>query len=103
MAKNKSNKAILVLESPWQLDDGDANRSSVIPFIEGIAKLAGDTDVYYANFYDLASFRKAFECLCKLKHKNTIVYVAAHGHRFLCSLPAQPRAASPTLRHNTKT
>ena len=81
MAKNKSSKAILVLESPWQLDDGDANRSSVIPFIEGIAKLAGDTDVYYANFYDLASFRKAFECLCKLKHKNTIVYVAAHGHR----------------------
>lgn len=79
MRKSKSSRAILILESPWQLDDADSNRSSVTPFIEGIAKLAGDTEVFYANFYDLPSFRKAFECLCKVKYDNTIVYVAAHG------------------------
>ena len=79
MRKSKSSRAILILESPWQLDDADSNRSSVIPFIEGIAKLVGDTEVFYANFYDLPSFRKAFECLCKVKYDNTIVYIAAHG------------------------
>ena len=79
MRKSKSSRAILILESPWQLDDADSNRSSVIPFIEGIAKLAGDTEVFYANFYDLPSFRKAFDCLCKVKYDNSIVYVAAHG------------------------
>ena len=65
------------------LDDGDANRSSVLPFIEGVAKLAGDTEVYHANFYDKRSFEMALDCLCKTKFQNTIVYVAAHGYKYV--------------------
>lgn len=79
--KHSSNRAILVLEAPWELDDSDSNRSSVMPFVEGIAKYAGDTEVYHANFYDKSSFGKALDCLCKAKFRNTIVYLAAHGYK----------------------
>ena len=79
--EHSSNRAILVLESPWELDNGDANRSSVLPFVEGVAKLAGDTEVYHANFYDTKSFKQALNCLCKTKFENTIVYIAAHGYK----------------------
>jgi len=78
---HNSNRAILVLECPWDLDEGDTNRSSVLPFIEGIAKLAGDTEVYHANFYDKQSFTKALKYLCKSRFQNAVVYVAAHGYR----------------------
>lgn len=81
MPKHHANRAILVLESPWGVDDDDANRSSVLPFIEGVAKYAGDTEVFHANFYDKSSFRKALECLCKTRYSNTTVYIAAHGSR----------------------
>jgi len=81
MAKHSANRGILVIESPWELDDGDSNRTSVLPFVEGIAKLAGDTEVYHANFYDKKSFTQALDCLCKSKFKNTIVYISAHGFR----------------------
>lgn len=81
MARHSANRGILVLESPWELDDGDSNRSSVVPFIEGVAKLAGDTEVYHANFYDKKSFEYALECLCKVRFSNTIVYIAAHGYK----------------------
>ena len=81
MKKHSSNRAILVLESPWEIDDGDANRSSVLPFVEGVSKLAGDIEVYHANFYDKSSFEKALNCLCKTKFKNTTVYIAAHGYK----------------------
>lgn len=79
--KHHSNRAILVLESPWEIDDCDANRTSVLPFVEGVAKYAGDTEVFHANFYDKSSFRKALACLCKQSFENTTVYVAAHGHK----------------------
>lgn len=79
-AKQLGRRAILVLESPWELDSHDANRSSVLPFIEGIAKLAENTDVFHANFYDLKSFKQALECLLKIEFCNAIVYVAAHGY-----------------------
>ena len=52
-----------------------------MPFIEGIARLAGDTEAYHANFYDKSSFAHALNCLCKTKFENTIVYVAAHGFK----------------------
>lgn len=80
MARRQANRAILVLESPWELDPLDANRSSVIPFVEGVAKLTGDTDVHYANFYDKSSFRRALDCLCKGELDSRIVYIAAHGY-----------------------
>lgn len=79
MKKPHASRAILVLESPWALDDADANRSSVLPFVEGVAKFAGDTEVFHANFYDKASFEKALECLCRTRYSNTTVYIAAHG------------------------
>ncbi|MEL7895849.1 hypothetical protein [Vreelandella neptunia] len=50
MSIRHANRVILVLESPWELDDRDSNRSSVIPFVQWVAKLTGDTDVHYANF-----------------------------------------------------
>jgi hypothetical protein len=65
MPKHTSSNCILVIESPWELDGQDSNRSSVVPFIEGIAKLHGDTDVYFLNFYDKSSFKTALDCLCK--------------------------------------
>jgi hypothetical protein len=79
--RQHTNKAILILESPWELDDGDANRSSVLPFVEGVAKIVGDIEVYHANFYDKPSFEKALDCLCKTKFKNSTVYIAAHGYK----------------------
>lgn len=81
MAPHNANRGILVIEAPWELDEGDSNRSSVVPFIEGIAKFVGDTEVYYANFYDKKSFNYALDCLCKRPFKDTLVYIAAHGNR----------------------
>ncbi|MCU6667387.1 hypothetical protein M8013_01235 [Enterobacteriaceae bacterium H4N4] len=81
MPISQSKNAILVLESPWKLDDYDANRSSVLPFVQGIAKMHGNTEVYSLNFYNKASFDLALECLCRQKFDNTIVYVAAHGSK----------------------
>jgi hypothetical protein len=79
MKQQHSRRAIIVLEAPWALDDTDANRTSVLPFIEGIAKFAGDTEVLHANFYDKSSFGSALKCLCKAHYRNAIVYIAAHG------------------------
>lgn len=79
MPRRHAGRAIIVLESPWELDDDDANRSSVLPFIEGVAKLAGDMDVLHANYYDEASMGIAMKCLAKSAYRNTIVYIAAHG------------------------
>lgn len=79
MSKRYASRAILVLESPWELDERDSNRSSVIPFIDGVAKITGDTDVHYANFYDKKSFEMALQCLCKGDLDSRIVYIAAHG------------------------
>jgi len=81
MSKSNNKNAILVLESPWKLDDNDAHRSSVLPFVQGIAKMHGNTEVYCLNFYNKSSFDLALECLCRQKFDNTIVYVAAHGSK----------------------
>jgi hypothetical protein len=80
-SRHSSNRAILVLESPWELDGLDSNRTSVLPFVEGVAKYAGDTEVFHATFYDESSFKKALACLCKRSFLNTTVYVAAHGYK----------------------
>lgn len=81
MGKLRSTRrAIFVLESPWQLDAGDANRTSVLPFIEGVGKYAGDTEVFHANFYDKSSFGKALECLAKTRYESAVIYIAAHGN-----------------------
>lgn len=79
MPKKYANRAIIVLEAPWELDAADANRSSVLPFLEGVAKLAGDTDVLHANFYDEHSLIWAYNHLAKSHHRNAIMYIAAHG------------------------
>jgi len=81
MTRHHARRAIIVLEAPWELDDKDANRSSVLTFIEGVAKFAGDMEVLHANFYDKSSFKYALKCLCKTRYQNAIVYIAAHGGR----------------------
>jgi len=78
--KGSSTNAILVLESPWGLDEKDNNRSSVVPFMQGIAKYTGDTEVFHANFYDKKSFDYALDCITREGFKNTIIYIAAHGY-----------------------
>ncbi|MFK3712736.1 hypothetical protein [Leclercia adecarboxylata] len=81
MPKSKCKNAILVFESPWNLDNYDANRSSVLPFVQGVAKMQGDTEVFFQNFHNKSSFKFALECLCRQKFNNTIVYIAAHGSK----------------------
>lgn len=72
--------AVLILESPWSLYKSDNNRSSVRPFFEGLAAKSDNIAVHHANFYDYASFEKAFTHLTKVKYTNAIVYIAAHGY-----------------------
>lgn len=79
--RGSSTNAILVLESPWELDEKDNNRSSVVPFMQGIAKYTGDTEVFHANFYDKKSFDYALDCITREGFKNTIIYIAAHGNK----------------------
>ncbi|QJD58407.1 hypothetical protein HG264_05530 [Pseudomonas sp. gcc21] len=71
--------AILILEAPWGLYEGDINRSSVEPFFQGLAKQSSDIEVLHSRFYDGNSFKRAFEALTRYKYKNAIVYVAGHG------------------------
>lgn len=74
-----ANKVIFVLESPWDLYKGDANKASVLPFIEGLAGHDGKMEVFHANFYDKNSFICALLSLCQIKFDNAIVYIAGHG------------------------
>lgn len=53
-----SRRAILILESPSELDSADTNISNVLPFVKGIAKLAVKTDVFHANFYEAKTSSK---------------------------------------------
>ncbi len=87
-----SNRAILILENPWELDSADCNRTSVLPFVEGIAKLAGDTEVFHANFYDKRSFDRALEILCSARFNNAVIYIAAHGCGFHDTWTPSPRS-----------
>lgn len=79
MSKEENSRAILVFEGPWGLYEGDYNRSSVLPFVEGVAKGAENVEVYYTRFYDLSSFRLALEELSQVKAASSVVYIAAHG------------------------
>jgi len=69
MTATRTKGAILVLERPWALDPHDANRASVLPFVQGLA-----------NFYDEQSFKDGLNALCRKPFRNTLVYVAAHGN-----------------------
>ena len=71
--------AVLILEAPWNIYEGDINRSSVEPFFQGLAKQSNDVEILHSRFYDVSSFRLAFAALSKHKYKNAIVYVAGHG------------------------
>ncbi len=73
-------RAILVLEGPWNLYNGDTNRSTVLPYVEGIAKGYADVEVYHSRFYDLTSFRKALEALTSIRFENAVIYISAHGN-----------------------
>lgn len=71
--------AVLILEAPWNIYEGDVNRSSVEPFFQGLAKQSNDVEILHSRFYDVGSFRLAFAALSKHNYKNAIVYIAGHG------------------------
>ena len=75
----KSKRAVLILEGPWNMDQHDANRSSVLPFFEGMAKQFHDVEVIYSRYYDLRSFRLALEEITAPEFKSSIIYIAGHG------------------------
>jgi len=75
----KTSRAVLIFESPWSLDKYDQNRSSVLPFVEGIAKHSHNIEVFHTRFYDFESFKLALQELTKVKFTNTVVYICAHG------------------------
>lgn len=75
----KDKTAVLVLEGPWNIYDGDINRSSVQPFFEGMAKQFDNVEILHSRFYDAHSFRVAFAALVEHPFSNAIVYVAGHG------------------------
>ncbi|MFT0183502.1 hypothetical protein ACMSIO_24090 [Pseudomonas benzopyrenica] len=76
----KDKCAILIFEGVWNLYDSDINRSSVLPFFEGLAKTRSDIEVIHTRFYDDRSFKSAFKALTTdVSFKNAIVYVSAHG------------------------
>jgi hypothetical protein len=71
--------AVLILEAPWSIYEGDVNRSSVEPFFQGLAKQSNDVEIMHSRFYDVRSFRLAFAALSDHKYTNAIVYIAGHG------------------------
>jgi hypothetical protein len=75
----KEKSAVLILEGPWNIYDGDINRSSVEPFFEGMAKQFDNVEILHSRFYDVHSFRLAFAALIEHNYQNAIVYVAGHG------------------------
>lgn len=75
--RNKS--AVLIFEGPWRIYNNDVNRSSVLPFFEGMAKQFDNIEVIHSRYYDLQSFRAAFAELSNHPFSNAIVYVAGHG------------------------
>lgn len=74
-----NRSAVLILEGPWNLDDSDRNRSTVLPFFEGMAKQFSSVDIVHSRYYDLHSFRAAFDEMASHQYDNAIVYVAGHG------------------------
>jgi len=74
-----NRSAVLILEGPWNLDDSDRNRSTVLPFFDGMAKQFSDVDIVHSRYYDLPSFRAAFKELTSHQYDDAIVYVAGHG------------------------
>lgn len=48
-----NRSAVLILEGPWNLDDSDRNRSTVLPFFEGMAKQFSSVDIVHSRYYDL--------------------------------------------------
>lgn len=75
----KRKSAVLIFEGPWRIYDNDVNRSSVLPFFEGMAKQFDNVEIIYSRYYDLHSFRAAFAELSNHAFGNAIVYVAGHG------------------------
>lgn len=61
------------------MDQHDANRSSVLPFFEGMAKQFHDVEVIYSRYYDLSSFRLALTEITAPEFKSSIIYIAGHG------------------------
>lgn len=76
----KDKRAVLIFEGAWELYETDINRSSVLPFFEGMARCHPDVEIIHTRFYDKRGFASAFQALCQGAFANAIVYVTAHGN-----------------------
>lgn len=73
--------SVIVLESPWEPDNHDANRLSVIPFAQGVANIVFGK-FFSATFYDAKSLSFALKKFANSTHvEDPIVYIASHGTR----------------------
>jgi len=74
--------AVLVLEHPWFRISVDPAQTSIMPFLDGLARL-DDLKIFHATFFDTRSLGQALEHLMDARHlegvKKVIVYVASHG------------------------
>jgi hypothetical protein len=76
-----SNKAILILENIWwDLSERDGNKTSVLPFFEGISRRNEDVQIYYMTFVDAKSFEKSLDHLLTAVQERLYIYVASHGY-----------------------
>ena len=71
--------ALIILEQPWGLDKKDQNVVSVLPYFQGLERLAGNFDLYHSNFYEAKSFAMALDELTQLDYKQYYLYIACHG------------------------
>ncbi|HOT03826.1 MAG TPA: hypothetical protein PK069_06585 [Methanolinea sp.] len=72
--------ALLVLEGPWWTPAHKPKRPSVLPFQEGLEKYKGNFNIYYSNFYEKQSFKRALEDdLAHAREDRLFLYIAAHG------------------------
>jgi len=73
-------KAVVILEGPWDLYRNDINKSSVLPFFDGMAKSFNDVEILHSRYYDKKSFDLALYALTSGNYKDVIVYICAHGN-----------------------
>lgn len=70
---------LLVLEQPWWPPKDDPKRSSVLPFLEGIARF-NNIELRYSTFYDAQGFKLALETdLTHTIEGRQILYIGMHG------------------------
>lgn len=72
--------ALIILEYPWWDIDRNPGQASVLPFFQGVERLADNFKVYHATFFDKNSFTEALSGFSlNDRYDRYILYIAAHG------------------------